>query len=178
MKIYIEKMGDSSRAGQKQTGQRLLEKIAGMKGVPVVYGKQGKPYIKENPWYFNISHSEEYLLFVQGKYEIGADIQKVSPCNMERIAEKCYTDEEKGFLGQADTPEEKLRRFYKIWCRKEAYGKYLGCGLTTSVFKKNTLDLLDTIDFREYDILEGYCMCICCKKEEEREETVHIFEGL
>lgn len=181
MKIYLIRIKENNREAQKETVQKLLKRVwnESAEGTPeLVYGPHGKPYIKGNPWYFNISHSGEYLLFVQGRYEIGADIQMLRSCNIKRLAEKCCTEEERQWIFETVSDQERLHRFNRVWCRKEAYGKYLGCGLNEEVFTKNTHNSLDTITFLEYDILEGYHICICCKKEEESEETVHLLEGL
>lgn len=181
MKIYLIHIKENSKKTQKEAAHKLLEKLWGESsgGTPeLVHGPHGKPYVKGNPWYFNISHSGEYLLLVQGQYEVGVDLQNMRPCNFKRLSKKCCTEEEREWILEDVSEQERLNRFYRVWCRKEAYGKYLGCGLTQEVFAKNTLKTLDTIRFLEYDILEGYHICICCKREEEREEAVHLLEGL
>lgn len=203
MKIYLVHLKEGGREYQRRVARRLIEmqwndtemselktqwndtEMSELKTqrndteMPELeYGLHGKPYLKGNPWYFNVSHSGEYLLFVQGQYEIGADIQRMRPCDVAKMTGKCCTPQERDWVLSGGTAEEQLRRFYSVWCRKEAYGKFLGCGLTEEVFTKNTQNPLEGIVFLEYDMLEGYHICICCKEEEEREETVHLLEGL
>ena len=87
MKIYLVHLKEKSREIQKAAARKLLDQLA-EKPTELIYGSYGKPYLKGNPWYFNISHSGEYLLFVQGQHEVGADIQIRRPCNVERLARK------------------------------------------------------------------------------------------
>lgn len=68
--------------------------------------------------------------------------------------------------------------FFHIWCRKEAYGKYLGLGLLGDVLKTNMLEGVEGCYFQEYSELEGYQISICCGKEENIEEVISVFEGL
>lgn len=176
MKIYLVHLQDAGKEAIEQVKEKLFKML--QVSAEVIYGPHGKPYIAGNPWYFNISHSGEYLILVQSRYEVGVDIQLKRSCDVEKLVKKCCTQEEKQWILEGGSKEDKLHRFYRIWCRKEAYGKYLGCGLTTEVFAKNTQNLLDTITFLEYDILEEYQICICCNKEEKSEEIIRLPEGL
>lgn len=176
MKIYLIHLQDAGKEIKEQVKRDILQKLQAPE--ELIYGPHGKPYIPGNPWYFNLSHSGEYLIFVQSQYEVGVDIQLKRDCDVEKLSKKCCTAEERQWILDSGSKEEKRNRFYQIWCRKEAYGKYLGCGLTTEVFQENTHNLLDTITFLEYDILEEYQICICCNKEEKREEIIRLPEGL
>lgn len=176
MKIFLKHLDTLD----KESITKIKKDILQMQGetAQILCGPHGKPYLEGNPWYFNLSHSGEYLLFVRADHEVGVDIQLKRECNVENLTKKCCTSKEREWVLEACSEEEKKDRFYQIWCRKEAYGKYLGCGLTEAIFGTNTQNFLDTITFLEYDILEGYQICICCKKEEKIEEITHLPEGL
>lgn len=53
--------------------------------------------------------------------------------------------------------------FYTLWCRKEAYGKLLGTGLTEDVLKRNMLEDVG-VHLYEYGEIPGYCICVCGKE--------------
>ena len=42
----------------------------------LIYGEQGKPYLKEGGAFFNLSHSGEKVLGIFSRYEVGCDIQE------------------------------------------------------------------------------------------------------
>ncbi len=86
--------------------------------------------------------------------------------------------EEASIEATKDYGEAQSDLFFHIWCRKEAYGKYLGLGLLGEVLKTNVLEGVEGCYFQEYSKLEGYQISICCGKEEEIEEVISVFEGL
>ena len=94
------------------------------------YGEWGKPFFKNLPYYFNLSHSGEYILCVISTQEIGVDIQWEKPLKNDRLARRYFTEEEKENLSAIQNPSEWCREFYRIWATKEAYGKLTGKGLT------------------------------------------------
>ena len=79
---------------------------------------------------------------------------------------------------ECDCAKAQSDLFFHIWCRKEAYGKYLGLGLLGDVLKTNMLEGVEGCYFQEYNELEGYQISICCGKEENIEEVIRVFEGL
>lgn len=93
------------------------------------YGEKGKPYLREYPLFFNLSHSGEYVVCAVSDREIGVDIQKCSAMNIIRIARRFYSEEECRALEACETEEERQQYFFRLWARKEAYGKLLGEGI-------------------------------------------------
>lgn len=94
------------------------------------YGKKGKPYFRDLPYYFSLSHSGDYVFCALSTEEIGADIQQhrrqLKGDNRRRLAERFFSEEEKRALEVSGEREE---LFYRLWTRKEAFGKLTGEGV-------------------------------------------------
>lgn len=138
----------------------------------------GKPYIVGHPIHYNISHSGQYVVLVTANSEVGVDVQEKRETRREAIAKRFFAKEEWQVFSECNSEEERMDLFYNIWCRKEAYGKYLGTGLNTEVLQTNVLADAKNVQWIEYEIVDGYQISICCGKEENIEEVVGIFEGL
>lgn len=96
-----------------------------------VYGERSKPYFRNLPYFFNLSHSGDYVVCGFSGGEIGADIQKHGGRCLEKLAERFFTREENAALKEAGDGKEKL--FYRLWTRKEAYGKLTGKGVSETL---------------------------------------------
>lgn len=164
-----------------------------------VCGREGKPYFRDLPFYFNLSHSGDYVLCVVSAAEIGADIQQhgrreggkgkaeersgVSEQNAFRdnsavfgkLASRFFSERECDALNRAGAEGEKL--FFRLWARKEAYGKLTGKGVTGVL----GMDMLPEtgqeedkllsgeggfsrekgISWEEYGSIEGYSIALC-----------------
>ena len=116
--------------------KKLLESLYGKPPAPIayVYGKEGKPYFRDLPFYFNLSHSGDYVLCAVSSAEIGTDIQQHCGKNVERLARRFFTEREAAALEQAgEERETRERLFYRLWARKEAYGKLTGKGIAAAL---------------------------------------------
>lgn len=126
------------------------------------YGEAGKPYFKDLPYYFNLSHSGNYVLCALSDVEIGADIQQHCGKNVEKLAQRFFSEHETVALEQAGEEREKL--FYKLWTRKEAYGKLTGKGiagvLEVDLLPKTVLLEDRRLVWEEEDI-EDYSIAFC-----------------
>lgn len=162
-------------------GQYLLRFALGeeaYKNADFAKGEHGKPYIVGHPIHYNISHSGQYVVLVVANSEVGVDVQEKKGKRLSTMAKRFFSEEEKQAVLECDCEEEQIELFFHIWCRKEAYGKYLGSGLLGDVLKTNVLEGIKDCYFQEYSKLEGYQISICCGKEEEIEEVIGVFEGL
>lgn len=181
-------------------GQFLLRRVLGeevYEKADFAKGVHGKPYIKGRPIHYNISHSGQYVVLVTAEAEVGVDVQEKGPARMEALAKRFFSGEEcqvfSSYLAREENSDVKEKNnivskedcykspkdlFYHIWCRKEAYGKYLGTGLSTEVLQTNVLSDLTDVQFIEYEAAEGYQISICCGKEESIDEVISVFEGL
>lgn len=128
------------------------------------YGKKGKPYLKEYPYFFNLSHSGEYVICAVSDQEIGADIQQCVSTDVERLAGRFFSAEECKVLAEYETERERRRFFFRQWARKEAYGKLIGEGIAGTI----TVNLLPgaggeakELCWQEWDLSERYKIALC-----------------
>lgn len=110
---------------------RILECLGEEPFLPLVYryGSRGKPYLTEYPFYFNLSHSGQYVVCALGREEMGADIQVHRGKGIKGIARRFFSSPETEALSAAASEADAASLFYRLWARKEAYGKLNGSGI-------------------------------------------------
>ena len=86
----------------------------------------GKPYIVGIPYYFNISHSGDYIICGVSDINIGVDIEKMQDIDFG-FACDVFSDEEIRRIS-LESAEKKKELFFSIWTLKESYVKWLGTG--------------------------------------------------
>lgn len=107
--------------------------------IKILRTTKGKPYFKDIPIQFSISHSGNMWVCLMARKPVGVDIQEMREIQYLDIAKRFYTQEEIKYvelMGQYG--------FFQIWTMKESYIKYLGTGLseglnTFSVVQNNEL---------------------------------------
>lgn len=112
----------------------VSEHVSRMVGVPAeklkyVFGEHGKPYIKGNPIYFNVSHCGNVILTAFCQEEIGVDIEIVREFNSD-VPKRFFTEEERQYIDLSADKAEENRRFFEIWTAKEAFLKFCGVGIS------------------------------------------------
>lgn len=129
------------------------------------YGAHGKPMIADFPKHFNLSHSGDYVVCAVSDGEVGVDIQKWVPFK-ERTAERFFAPEEWKLL-QTLPMEQRTEMFYRLWTRKEAYGKYTGLGIPDAV-RENLLGEEECagrrIRFLEMQPDQEYSIAVCVNR--------------
>ncbi len=127
---------------------------------------KGKPYLKTQdcwnnaPLYFNISHSGNYVVCAISGQEVGIDIQEHRELDYMVTAKRFFSMEELSFLEET-AHQKRLELFYRLWTRKEAYGKMLGEGVA-SVLNRNMLETTtDAFHVEEYNHIPGYSLALC-----------------
>lgn len=123
----------------------------------------GKPYAKNQPIHFSISHSADTVICAVSDKEIGIDIEKIKPFNA-KAAEKFATKKELEYI------RSKENGFFEIWTLKEAYFKCIGTGLGADI-KNVSFEILPNrivcsevgYELSFYDVTEGY-ICSVCEK--------------
>ncbi len=140
-RLYIKK-----NISSKELLKEVLEKYH-IK-YDIFYNEFGKPYLKNNELFFNISHSGEYTVLVTSEEEIGVDIQAIKPY-LHLIDRVCTVNEQ----NLIKTPED----FTKMWVKKESYVKKLGRGIDYG------LRNVDTTQIVNYDIyrIDNYYIAVC-----------------
>lgn len=86
--------------------------------------EHGKPYIKDLPFSYNLSHCDDlYAILVTSFDYCGVDIQSVkSHVKYDDALRSVMTDREYGILKEKGNPGD----FFQLWSLKEAYVKALG----------------------------------------------------
>lgn len=113
--------------------------------------EKGKPYIKNLDIQFNISHSRNMLAILISNYPCGIDIQKKVNCKYNEITKRFFSKEEAKSVENGGIEE-----FFRIWTKKEAFGKTTGKGF----FEKEDFDkniALKEIVFENEELKEYFC---------------------
>lgn len=178
-KALTESSQDAPIRWRQLSYPQLLEEIFSPLPLQVAYAPGGKPFIRQVPWHYNLSHSGDYVALAVSDVPVGIDIQQMLPYK-ESLVKRFFAQEEAAVfesgvsvnnlereLTEGSSPGTAL--FYRLWCRKEAYGKLKGTGLTEDVLKRNMLK--DTgMRLYEYGEIPGYYVCVCCEEEGRRYE--------
>ncbi len=118
--------------------------------------EHGKPYLKDLPCYFNISHSRDFVVCAVSENEIGIDIEKIRPIDL-KIAKRVFNETELKLL--FTTPKENQQDiFFSLWTQKEAILKCLGTGFSDN--KNHNKSDFEITQFKIHD----YFVTIATKK--------------
>lgn len=91
----------------------------------VKFKKGGKPFLKNNSFYFNKTHNKDYVIYALSSNNVGVDIEKISGFNI-MLTKRIFTEEEIRKIKKVKNHKFLLCLF---WTIKEAYCKYTGKGL-------------------------------------------------
>lgn len=94
--------------------------------ITIIKNEYGKPYIKDNNLYYNISHSNEYVICAISNKEIGVDIEKIRHVK-KNVPNQFATPKEIEYINEFNERHDK--RCFEIYTLKEAYLKCLGTNL-------------------------------------------------
>ena len=117
MKIYIQRNSSKNRSIEilKYAYYDTYKKNIDLS--LIIKNECGKPYY-DDKFYFNISHSKNYICIAVSSMEVGIDIEQPRTIN-NKIAQKVLANGEKLINNNI---------LYN-WVIKEAYSKYKGLGL-------------------------------------------------
>lgn len=119
------------------------KELCGASDPTILRTAAGKPYFADLPIRFSLSHSEDKVILAVSDREIGADIERIRPLSLG-VAKRFFTPAEQAYvfgkvpterdfsLPKAEQDAALLRRFYEVWTKKEAYGKWQGSGMTAA----------------------------------------------
>lgn len=152
-----------------------VSQVLGLLGQPLdlemYYGEKGKPFLKDYPFYFNLSHSGSYVVCACSGQEVGVDIQQYKRTDIVRLAERFFSVKEKKALKACHDRKELEQLFYQLWTRKEAYGKLTGEGIA-AVIDRSVMPVIEgkqpmaeagdepPLFWQEWT-LEGYKIALC-----------------
>jgi len=112
-----------------------------------IYNDYQKPYLKNNKYYFNISHTKDKIIICIDNQEVGIDIEQLRNYN-QGVTKKIFTLAEQEYCRNNDL------KFTEIFIKKESYAKYLGTGLGEYLADINVLNnpLIKIIMYQDYYI--------------------------
>lgn len=150
LKIFAYKNLDSKEA--LATSLKSLD----IKNYSLIYNEYGKPYLKDNQVYFNISHTKDTVVVAISDKEVGIDIEYKR--YKTKVMNKYFNEKEIEFINSAEDKEE---AFTIIWVKKEAYVKMIGQGIAYGLKDVDTTAL--NIKVTKKDDLY---MAVCLKENE------------
>ncbi|WOD65175.1 4'-phosphopantetheinyl transferase superfamily protein (plasmid) [Niallia taxi] len=140
------------------------------------YNKYGKPRVElESPYFFNISHSGNWVVVAYNNSEVGIDIEKIKNLDTE-LAKNYFTTMEYEHLCSLGSKAAQINCFYDLWTLKESYIKFRGRGLSIplnsfSIIKysnskfffqlENENSCLEEFYFQQYNLDDNYSFSVC-----------------
>lgn len=95
--------------------------------INIIYNDYNKPYLLNTNLYFNISHSYNIIAIIISDNECGIDIEYIDETkNIQKLISKISSKKE---LINYYKSQDKIKYFYEIWTKKEAYFKMMGTGI-------------------------------------------------
>ena len=149
---------------------RLLQQALlleyGISTAPVFrYGDHGKPFLSSRPdLFFSLSHCRSGAMCVVSRGNVGCDIESANRKVSEAVMRRCFNSRETRAVHASSNPS---LEFARIWTRKEAVGKFLGCGIDDTA-----PGILEEAEAAGLKIISGmnfarnYVYSLCCGKEE------------
>jgi 4'-phosphopantetheinyl transferase len=134
------------RAALRMALSRYLDQPASK--LLLTTGAFGKPSLAcESPLRFNLAHSEDLAVMAfTTTGEVGIDLEAVTGAEISAgsIAASYFTAREAVLVRQQRSVDAQVRTFLRLWVRKEAVFKAIGCGLSSK---------LDSIDVARSNIV-------------------------
>lgn len=137
-----------------------IDKELHLKDFNLFYNKYKKPFLKgRKDFYFNISHSKDYVVIACDKNNLGIDIEYIKDRSLD-LMEKIFTLEEQEYVL---IQQDKIRAFYEIWTLKESYIKALGLGLYKDLKSFSITPLTKSLEKYIFEsfFIENYVVSIC-----------------
>jgi len=147
---------------------------------------KGKPFLKDSPVKFNISHSGQWVVAAFSSFEVGVDIELIKEPNYN-VAKRFFSDSEINQLKNSKSAESKKELFFDLWTIKESYLKAIGTGLTkplntfTVNVNKNKICLSDDehiykVFIKQYEFDKEYKLSVC-GFEKEFNNKIFVIEN-
>ncbi len=107
---------------------RALREEYGLVSCPqIVFGGHGKPVFAGRPdIHFSLSHCRLGAMCVVAGCNVGCDMEDADRRVSDAVIGRCFNAEEAAAVRNSASPS---LEFARLWTRKEAAGKYWGCGI-------------------------------------------------
>ena len=147
-------------------------------------GKYEKPYIKNCPLCFNLSHSGEYAAIAVSELEVGCDIEEIRPIELS-VAKRYFFASEYEAIENEKDEEKKRELFFRLWTLKESFMKATGFGMNLGLnefeigFENGAPFVNHSVDKTEYSLFEyeikpPYRLAVCAKGKAEFNDITEI----
>lgn len=140
--------------------EEIIRAAGPVKELRYIYGPAGKPYLADSLLFFSLSHSGDYVACVFSHREVGLDLQQVRKIDAEKLSRRFFSGTERALLGELETEQERTDFFFRLWSRKEAYGKLTGRG-AAGVLGTDVSGKRSGVEWEEYDGLPDYHISVC-----------------
>lgn len=129
-------------------------------------GERGKPFLRNNPCFFSVSHSGGFVAVAVADEEIGIDIETIKQ-RRQSVEKRVFNESEIKLIDESADCDE---AFYRLWTLKESYLKAIGTG-----FNSNAREICfsslgnflqankDGFEFKS-EIIDGCAVAICLQK--------------
>ncbi len=116
------------------------------------YNMKGKPFlgnINSNNIQFNLSHTQNYIVYGISYLNLGIDLEKIKlEVKVKDIAKRFFTQDEYDDICKLNTIEQS-EYFFQLWTAKESYLKAIGEGLSAGL---DSINLSKNINQTQWDI--------------------------
>lgn len=182
--FYREPDAQRSLFGELLIRRLLCEKLSiRNEALQIEYEEKGKPFVRNYPVHYNMSHSGSWIVAAFSGKPVGIDVEQVKKARME-IARRFFTKSE--YQNLMDAPEPaRAEFFYTLWTLKESYLKAIGRGLTLSLSSfelkasqgEYVVDINGTFAEAHLQVVsleKGYKLAVCAFEPEIRQEVIPI----
>ena len=152
---------------EEYTLQELLSGEEEPVPVRYAYGERGKPYLCDRDFFFSLSHSGDYVICAISPREVGADIQRMRTKGEQRLADRFFSAAERALLQSCVDQNQRQELFFRLWTRKEAYGKMTGEGIAAAIgkdFSSLEAEWMSGLVWEEAVVAGGYRIACCFQK--------------
>lgn len=169
-----------SHRKESLVGKLLLDKVLGLYGIgeyTVQYDDGRKPVLEcKDKLYFNISHSDDFVVLAVSNEETGCDIQEIRSYN-PKVARRNYCENE---IKLIESSEDKDDVFIRLWALKESVLKFTGEGISGGLASYDFSPYADKESFTAFGCnfyvkkMENTYFALCHKKTEIEIENVQM----
>ena len=117
-------------AGGHAAGRKLLQDMylshVGTPMPQICVSPGGKPFFRNSPWHFSISHTPHHVFCVLSQREVGLDAEETDRQVKLTLADKILSPSERQ---EYDAAADKRKALLTFWVLKEAWAKFTGEGI-------------------------------------------------
>ena len=154
--------------------KRILEKYYDIPNAEIDRNEQGKPFLKNAPLFFSVSHTENKRFIAISRENVGIDAESLQ-------REVAYLPIVKKFDGEERTEIRSRRDFLYHWTAKESAVKWLGGSLAHDLYKLRYIK--EKLYYGEIElpvricffIRENILICVCSERDFSNAEQITVY---